>query len=312
MAFVWARQIRARTFRAEAGKLAGQRIYKVFCNSKTDDPDTAINGCPIAPQSAWSAASPKLRCTAIDAKEATDAPAVPAGAIYEVTFDYSTAQASDPSQQDPDPLARPPVVRLGFDSFEETVFTAEEEPTREDAAGNQVSAGKWAWGKAIVNSAGQQFDPSITDCFRDPVITIEKNMATLPLQLAEDFIDKVNGSAFNIVYRGQTFQIKEKTAWVFDINTEPGYENDTPFEHVTVVLKIRKDGWDRLIRDEGLYELTNGDLPLRPILDSTGLPVMQPALLNGGGKKLTDKTPVFLRYRRKKLADFGSFGALFK
>lgn len=303
MAVVWARKVRARQWKGEQGKLSGQKVYRVLCNDKNDDPDIAAAACP-APWSSWSPSSPGLIVSSIDVRERDEAPAT-GGALYDATLDYSTTQL-DPSQQDPNPLNRPVVVELSFDSFEETVYKAKAAPVAVDSDGNDVDISPWHWKNAVVNSTGDAFDPSISDCFRDPVLTITKNVDDLGLDIAVSVVDTVNANDFSINYRGKSYKVKAEQAWLYDLNTSSQYENGIQYESVRLMLKLRKDGWRRLILDQGLKELNNGDTPARAILDANGNPVMTPALLNGKGAKLPTgtKNPVWLKWRFKGFYEF--------
>jgi hypothetical protein len=312
MAVAWARQVASRKWsedwNGKAPVTKATKVYLVKCDDKTDTPDIAANADDIDSSSAYAPDAPGLQVVLLEAEEKERTG--DGGTIYAVTIEYSTSTI-DPDQRDPNPLNRARIVKLSFDTYEETTFIAPKEPDAVDGNGNVIQ-NKWIWKQAVCNSAGQAFDPSVTEIFRDPVVTIQQNMAELPWDLVKGYIDTVNADAFTITYRGNTYPVLPGQAWLCEIESDPKYENGVAYEEVRVVLKIREDGWKRKFMDQGTEQLNNGDTPTRPILDANGDPVRRPVLLDGSGAALKslnkNPTPVFLRWQFKD--DSLNFSAL--
>lgn len=310
MAVVWAKQVRSRSLGVnDKLERKGQRVYRVLCYDRDDGPELAEAECPALGES-WSDDFPGLVVTAVDSREVE---AARDGVLYEVTIDYGTTTA-DPEQEgsESDPCDRPPVLRLSFDSFEETIYEQKDAtPTAADAAGGEVSIGsEWVWGKAICNSAGTP--TPINETYTDPCITYSRNVRTSDFTalwaLLVSFANAVNSDTFRIKYRGQTLKIDPGTAWIADITSEPGYENQVQYETVTVTIKVRADGWRRKVQDQGLcaYLLDNPSTDKPPEhITVKGEKVSEPVPLNGKGAKLgSSAKPVFLSFKTKDTKAF--------
>ncbi|MDB5295302.1 MAG: hypothetical protein JWO31_1285 [Phycisphaerales bacterium] len=272
-----------------------------------DGPEVAEGGCP-AIGAIWSVGKPGLKVVDVDSSEVEGS-----DRHYEVTVSYSTAAGE---AVNPNPLLRGISLRLSFDGSEQEIYEAPAVPKAFDADGAEISIAGWLWKKAVVNSAGRPFDPSVTKVFRDPVVTIRKNLPTTDFasQWATfvEVMDCVNTDAFSIVYRGQTLAVPIGQAWIADLTSEPGYENGTQFEQVEISLKLRKDGWRRKIHDRGLSAFPpalSADVvnPAPRIIDSGGEFITEPVNLDGKGKKLVSGgKPVFLSWLFEKEHAFSS------
>jgi hypothetical protein len=307
----WVRLRRTRQFGDDDGPgSTAERTYLVKCATKDDGPEAAVAACP-EPGDSFSDDRPGLVVTERVAEELDRS-----GTLFEVRVSYATRSTDDDEEeadQDKDPTERATVVRLSFDSFEETVYQAKAPPTAEDADGNSVSIlTSWQFANAVCNSVGKPFDPSITDTFRDPVITITQNYDAIPWETVVEYINTVNSDTFSIIYRGNTYTMQPGQAWLYDVTTESRYENGVAYEEVTWVIKVRKDGWLRKVLDQSLEQASGveSDPDVRkpkPILDSNGDPIQQPAMLNGKGWPLTgSQKPVFLKFRLKETKAFAN------
>ena len=299
--------------------------YRIICDDAADGPDVAKAALPFIVGSPYSVLSPGLTCREIDVKETNDD--VATGVIYTATLNFSTEQ--DDKDKDPgtldtpeDPTERAAVIRLGFDSFEESVFRhLDPIPTAEDGEGNPiVISGASSWGAAsgalkyaIVASNGKPFPEGLRETYRDPTITITKNVETSDFAAVWrkliELLDSVNSIPFGIQYRGVRFGVDANTAWLADCTSEPGFENGVAFEAVTLTFKIRADGWLRRVLDQHFDAYRQTDYSLGkeppPILDANGDPITHPARLDGKGKALKDQgKAVFLKFRTKKKKSF--------
>ena len=298
--------------------------YRIICDDVADGPDVAKAALPFAVGSPYSALSPGLTCREIDVKEANDD--VATGVIYTATLNFSTEQ--DDKDKDPgtdtaeDPTERSATIRLSFDSFEETTYQHQDPiPTAEDGAGTPIAiSGASSWGAAsgvlkylICNSAGDPFPDGIRETYREPSITVTKNVETSDFaaiwRKLIELVDSVNTIPFGIQYRGTRLGIEAGTAWLADCTSEPGFENGVAFEAVTLTFKIRTIGWLRKLVDIGLDGWPQADFDPKkkapPIRDANGDPIRVPWRLDGKGVKLTNQSSaVFLKFRTKKKKSF--------
>lgn len=320
MAVVWARKKRSRQFKADnKAVMNAADEWAVLCSDVNDGADVAAAACPAVGAS-YSTAYPTLRVVDVDAREGD---AVKVGILYAVSVAYSTdpgTNGRDPAEQHPDPTQRPATLRLTFDSFEEGRSKhLDAKPEAEDADGNPIAiASTWAggtnkWDGVVCNSAGTPFEDGFKGTYRDPCITITKNLATYDFatvwELLAGMADAVNSQPFKIQYRGSTLNVKKNVAWLADMTSEPGYENGVAYETIALTIKVRADGWKRKVLDHGFRAYAGSVDPTKqpePIPTSEkGDPITQPAMLDGMGHKLADGSrAVFLKFRDKPWADF--------
>ena len=170
-------------------------------------------------------------------------------------------------------------------------------------------AGKVAWqdidGKAILNSAGDYFDPPIEIEDSRPLLTVVRNDATFDPLLAIDYQDAVNEDRFLIANPGQ--------CKVAGIEASEEEENDVKFWRVVFHFAFRREGWLAEPLDQGRYATVdaNGAAQKRtPIPDKAGDPVTDPVPLDGKGAELVDATPEtakFLKFTVYKKRLFSRF-----
>lgn len=187
------------------------------------------------------------------------------------TADYGTY---NPSIFPQNPLQWPLKISWGTTKFERVVMY--------DAAAN-----------AVLNSAGQYFDPPLTADDSRINLKIERNQAYFDASVVAIYKDALNADVF--------FGGAPGTWKVEGITADLEYNNDsgTPdgfYYKVTYTFEYRAEGWNSPVLDQGLYQL-DGSGNLTPILDDNGSPVTQPALLDGTGHELPSTgTPTFISY----------------
>lgn len=306
MAVVRVRQRRAREMGLREGERTAIRVWLVQVSDTTDGPDVALVADGVHQRGTpYSYTRPELLCTDVDCREVEDA----GGLLFEVTSTYSDKRESE--QQTPgEPTAKEQTVRFGFTEFTETATIQESSapvkvtPTASGFTRSPLT--NWKWGKAIVNSAGQTFDPSIERVYYDLTITINRNEPDWDLARQVQYQNAINEDDFYIAYRKRKYLIRKGQARMANIGAEGRFENSITFFEATYEIQIREDGWGRRVLDEGRMELNNGDIPQRPIRDSEGQPVTYPVMLDGVGQKLANgATPVFLEFTLNKQRVFG-------
>ena len=245
------------------------RVFRVGTNDVKDGPLT-VRLAPGLPRikdvylDANGAVDAGSFCNSVDAAHDQDDPNT-----WQVTAEYS----SDVKRLDipENPLNKP---------VEVTWATAKQQrPTDEDIHGN-----------AIVNSAGEKFDPVVEKDDSRIMITFKRNEPFFPQQIAFIFQDVVNEDVW--------FGAPVLTCKVESIAANLAFENGIFFWPVTYTIEFRRDGWQARLLDQGYYE--KGDSQAEPkklILDKNGQPLTAPALLDGKGKKLKEgEKPVFLSF----------------
>ena len=142
-------------------------------------------------------------------------------------------------------------------------------------------------GDAIVNSAGDPFDPpNMMDDSRR-VVTVQKNLAVVPTWIL-DYQDAVNSDSFTV--DGVTVGIglaKMQSVTVGEVQRR----NGTVFRSVTFTIHLQRDGWLLAPLDAGFRELNyagdlvniknpgDDELPGAPVpLDGSGAALANPSV----------------------------------
>lgn len=156
-------------------------------------------------------------------------------------------------------------------------------------------------GNAILNSAGNSFDPPIEETFSDPVFTLINNVDTLRSILAMQYKGAVNTDPILGAAAGEL----KITGAAINPLEENGVKYYQEIWRITgrpnrVIGGTTVKGWARLILDEGRYQkasdinaILNGasvnTVTLTPILGEDGDPVVDPVKLNGAGYLLQNE-----------------------
>ena len=152
-------------------------------------------------------------------------------------------------------------------------------------------------GKAIVNSAGSRFDPTVMIDDSRSVLTITRCESTYDEDLASNFRDAINRDAF---FNYDPYFVK-----VMDITAELTRDPDIGWYWVvTYQFAINRDGWRRKILDIG-FEYINPAGSKVKIVDAKGQPVADARLLDGQGALLASAAdPVALEFKVFKELSF--------
>lgn len=194
------------------------------------------------------------------------------GTYKKTTFDENAAN----------PLEQPSQISWGSNAYIE--------PVVKDIDGN-----------AVVNSAGQPFDPPLTEERRTLVATVTYNRENWDPTIALDFENTVNVPATTI---GQV-NVGERQARIMEIGSDQDTFEDIVYHKVTIRVEMRPLVWDREVLDQGIFGLDGSGNLVRLATDD-GEEVTEPLLLNGSGEKLDPQTstPVFLTFKTKFEKDF--------
>ena len=155
-------------------------------------------------------------------------------------------------------------------------------------------------GDAVMNSAGDFFDPPVMIDDSRRVATVKKNLAAVPTWLL-DYQDAVNSDAFTI--DGVSIAIGQAKMQMVSVEVEQE-RNGVTFRPVTFTIQFQRDLWKVKVLDAGFRDI-NGDR----ITSDDGTDVTQPAPLNGSGLVLANPTPAtaqFIEFDAYKQRAFSS------
>lgn len=158
-------------------------------------------------------------------------------------------------------------------------------------------------GDAIVNSAGDLFDPpNMMDDSRR-IVTIQKNLAAVPSWIL-DYQDAVNSDSFSV----DGFSIGVGKAKMQSVAVAPKESrNSISFYPVTFTICLQRDGWKLEPLDCG-FRYKSGNQRIVAVSDDATSP-STPVLLNGSGGVLANPTTanaVFLSFDIYKTRAFSS------
>lgn len=198
--------------------------------------------------------------------------------VYWISAEYSSAPLSISQQQQPEnPLDIPAKYVWRTNRYTKTIYA----DINEDA---------------VVNSAGEYFDPPAEVEYFYWTCGVTKNVAGIPswlLSLAEG--GPVNDAAFTIqginvgvgigrivemnIAEQQSALVNNAVVWYF------------PFSYS---IEFRENGWYLSLLDQGLRELDPDDATKRIPIQDDGVPpkdIRKPVPLDGAGHELEDPTP---------------------
>ena len=218
-------------------------------------------------------------CRSVKVRQASGAPR-----HWTIDAEYSSAPTKD-GENEENPLLRPAKIQWRTNQYRQAI---EKDIT----------------GKAILNSAGDYFDPPIEVDRSRWTASVSKNVATVPGYLL-DYADAINNNSFSI----SGLSVEQYTAKVQDISiSELKIEGDVLYYEFSYSLEFRREKWQPFeVLDQGYRNkvlLTEGGQTvshLEHIMDAgkPRRPVSSPVLLDGAGKVLADPTP-----QRAKFIDF--------
>lgn len=225
--------------------------------------------------------SPTLLCRKISIDQQSDSPQ-----HWIAQADYSSEPLNDNEQDEQDdPTQRPAEVEMESYSVTEVAF-------------------KDRNGAALVNSAGDYFDPPIERQLARWRFNIKKNVAALPTWILS-YPNKVNSAAFTCLgltvaprcgRLGENFRIGSLKK-----------EGDYLYHELQFSIDLNPDTWDVVVLDQGLRVISGTNQI--PILDANLDPINSPALLDGSGARLANPstaTAVFRTFQVDGQVDFNA------
>ncbi len=271
-----------------------ERHYRITCDANDDLEGTVLAALPYLPGANIGAG---VYCVKIEARQ--EGPDTE-GAFFiwqgtchfDSLLDDKQTSSNPATTNDQTPTNRLPIFEYDFETVQEAIS----EGTN---------------GIAIVNSANMPFSPPIEVSKGIGVINIEKNYSSVP-NLGQYF-NKMNTNT----QTWDGFSYSPYTLLVTGAKAKHVWENDTHYVKVNWTVKYRADTWDRKVLDAGYYELSavnsgsgSGTSAgcITAIMDSTGLPVSGPFLLDGSGRRkpCNDLTPHFISFVVYSYVDFSN------
>lgn len=168
---------------------------------------------------------------------------------------YKSRGATD---DDPDdPLLDDPILSITTAETEEPIFL--------DAAGAEIK-----------NSAGDIFDPPITEVFFDYVVNISFNIGNVTLLTIGSIVSSHNGRLNKTSWLGNP----PRTAWM-RLEAEKDVRNGTKFWRLNFRVLVRAEGWDRKIIDEGFRSIVQ-------VVDATGSTVEERWEMTDGAGRISN------------------------
>lgn len=159
-------------------------------------------------------------------------------------------------------------------------------------------------GADVVNSAGQAFDPPLTQERRALVATITYNSETFNPAQAAQYQGAVNEAATVV----GNMNVGPRMARVMEIGATREWFENFPYWKVTIKVEINPDTWDRKVLDQGIYAHPPGEPEkIQRMSTDDGEAATEPLKLDGSGYKLDPQSadPVFLTFRTYTEKDFG-------
>lgn len=166
-----------------------------------------------------------------------------------------------------DPTADPAIVTVGTEQFQKEADYDKD-------------------GYAIVNSAGDPFDPKYMMDDSRRVVRIKKNMSGHPSWIL-NYQDTVNSDSFTV--KGVTYTAGQGKVQNVDIG-ETQTRNGVPFVVVSLEIHLQRDGWKLVCPDVGFRQIENTTQRSNIINDGDSLQPTAPVPLDGSGVMKVDPT----------------------
>ena len=182
---------------------------------------------------------------------------------WTATYMYDTK--FEESQNQPNPLDRPPEVNFSFQSFEEPL----------DKDKNN---------KAMVNAAGKPFE-GVTKTRSIPVLQITRNEVGFSMPSDIDYIDKLNSDTF--------FGFAPGKCKMQNISARRRFENEIQYYERTyeVTIAPTSDDWQKVLLNAGYMKRTAaGSTVLEHIIMGDKTAASEPQLLSTGGETVVVST----------------------
>lgn len=260
------------------------RVFRVTTNSTQDGPETVLNvgaSLPLMgqPWNDGTSVDVGARCVRLSPSQDQDNPM-----LWLVRVEYTSETPSfttrDPTLWTQDPLGRPAEVEWDFEAYKRVA--------QQDQAGN-----------AILNSAGDPYDPPLEVDDHRLILKLAWNQLDYDPQAALGYQDAVNSDQFAGADPGFCKIRKYKGKLT--------YETGLVFYRMECEIEFRDELIQPQLLDAG-YQVISGGKKITA-LDQNGQPYSHPVLLDGaGGQLAVNGVPVLTTYAVYRTVAFGSIG----
>lgn len=164
-------------------------------------------------------------------------------------------------------------------------------------------------GEAVVNSAGDPYDPPIMKDFNRRVAYVRVNVASVPSWILS-YEDAVNSDIFTV--GGYTAAVGEAKCQHVALSEEQE-RNGITFYELTLEIHFAKNGWINKPLDAGFRRIYSGTLREKISWENADGDVeypVAPVPLDGSGVELVDPTPATAVYRSHVIYETLPFSAL--
>jgi hypothetical protein len=214
---------------------------------------------------------------------------------WTIEASYSSAPVEDGAAEE-NPLNKPAKITWRSNQYRQAIF--------EDIDG-----------RALLNSAGDWFDPPVEVDRSRWTATVSKNVATVPSYIL-DYEDAINNNSFTIA----GVAVEQYTAKIQDISiSELKIEKEFLYYEFSYTLEFRREKWQPYrILDQGLRRKVTKTVEgqtvtnLEHIMDisTPPRPITSPVLLDLAGDKLANPGPNTARFRQFSVYYARSFAVL--
>ena len=260
-------------------------VYQAFCDSKSDSVVSVLSAFP----NGFSVYGPDPLCT-LKRREASQNKAEENSSVWTVTLEYSS-DTGDPADSQDDPLDEP--------TKWSRITSKGEIPFTEDILGD-----------AVVNAAGDAFDPPIMIDDSKTIFRAVKNYPGFDDNQVEGYVNTTNSATF----LGKAAGLLRCSS----IDVEKAFKNNVAYYVYTFEFEYDRNGWAVTPLNEGYYaiDLTQEDSAGDPlkyrVLDEDGQPLQTTTKLTADGVKIAyDALPaaaVYLEFVAYEETDFNDFG----
>ncbi len=283
------RKGRRSTTEADDGTRSHSRVYYVRTDSDTDHGNTVL-ASSLLPQKGE--AHPTDLLALVNGRTPNE---IEKG-HWEVDIQYGPRDPQDTDDTERDPTSRESFIRVSFQSMLVPV-TADADPAVEFdymlGAGGVIKLRGGDGSNAVVNAAGEPFDPPVMRRQSFPVLEITEFETVFDAKKAQKFIDSVNVDQITIA----GFEIPPRSAFMMGIST-PGIRwetiDDIEFFYFPIVytIHLNMETFDLLLLEHGTYFIDASDgNKLKAFLTDEGQPRL--GLLTEDGDDNTGEKPVY-------------------
>jgi|GEM_PF-6579749 len=152
---------------------------------------------------------------------------------------------------------------------------------------------------AIINPAGEGFDPPLIREHHDNQVVITKYVDKFSPNTAHTWFGKVN----QVAWRVDGISIAPDIARIANVEHQEEWDNngDNYFK-LTITIDFRTDGWKRKVLNEGYRYKDGSDIKIAKDADDNAL--NEPVWLNANGTLNTTTTPSYTYFELYETMDF--------